>query len=149
MPPFATLMRCGKHLTILARWIVPIIDGPLQKLLRLVLPKLRDRREGLDHRVPELTIFLLDLADIDVLDRVAVSIQLDRSSGRIGDLDLAKRSEKLLAALYIPADRPRCFVDPACGSVARLRVVARNLSVLSPELFDEALVGRRFDRGTI
>src|SRR5499433_4582646 len=120
-------------LTVLACRIVPIINGLLQELLRLVLPKLRDRRKSLNHGVPELAVLPFNLADIDGFDRISIGIELDRSSRRIGNLYSPKRGKELLLVLNVPTDDLGCLVDPPRRRVARLGVVSGNFSVLRPE----------------
>ena len=83
-------------LAVLARRKVAAVDGLLQELLRLVLPELGDRREGLDDRIPELALLLLDLSHVDVLDRVVVGIELDGAPRGVGDLDLPERGQEFL-----------------------------------------------------
>src|SRR5262249_44265582 len=68
---------------------VAIIDRLRQEPVLSVGPELTDLRIGLDYGVPELVLvvtehlLLLDLLDVDVLDRVAVFVELDRSTWRI------------------------------------------------------------------
>src|SRR3990170_1714591 len=57
-------------------------------LIVLAVLARRDVRVDLQHRVPQLPVLLLHLADVDVLDRVAVAVELDRPARRVGDLDL-------------------------------------------------------------
>src|SRR6266446_5391867 len=72
----------------LARREVAVVHGLLQEIFGLVLPELRDGRVGVDDGVPELAVPLLDLADVDVLDRVAVGVELHRTSRGVGNLHL-------------------------------------------------------------
>src|SRR3990172_5177408 len=114
-------------LAVLARRDVPAVHGVLHVLVGLVVPELRDIGVGLQHGIPELAVDLLHLADVDVLDRVAVAVELDRPPRRVRDLDLAERGEELLAVLEIAVDGLGGLVDPAAGRVAGLRVVGRDL----------------------
>src|SRR5262245_42268283 len=136
-------------LTVLACRVVPIINGLLQELLRLVLPKLRDRRKSLNHCVPELAVLPFNLADIDGFDRISIGIELDRSSRRIGNLYSPKRGKELLLVLNVPTDDLGCLVDPPRRRVARLGVVSGNFSVLRPEFFDKPPINWRVDRSAV
>src|SRR5262249_9721902 len=122
---------------VLARREVAVVHGLLQEVLGLVLPELRDGRIGLHDRVPELAVLPLDLADVDVLDRVPVGIELHRTARRIGDLDLTQCLQELLAVLDVAPDGPGRLVDPARARVARLGEIRRDLAILLAVLGDE------------
>src|SRR5262245_57253503 len=68
---------------VLAGWEVAIIDRLSEELLLSIGPELADLGIGLDHGVPEFVLvvvehlFLLDLLDVDVLDRITIFIELD------------------------------------------------------------------------
>src|SRR5437016_6816183 len=91
-----SLMRLGlgPASAELARREVAVVHGLLQEILGLVLPELRDGRVGVNDGVPELAVLLLDLADVDVLDRVAMRVELHRAPWRVGDLDLPQRLQR-------------------------------------------------------
>ena len=103
----------------------------------------------MDHRIPQLAVFLLDLPNINILDRIATGVELDRSSRRVGNLHSFQRREKFFPVLDVSADRFGAFVDPARYGVTGFRVVGGNLSVLRFVLLDEALVHRSVDRGAV
>src|SRR5258705_9277995 len=134
---------------ILAGREVAVVDGLLQEFLRLVLPELRDGRVRVDDGVPELTVLLLDLANVDVLDRVAVGVELQRPARRIGDLDLLQRLQELLPVLHVAVDGLGRLVDPPRARVEGLRVIRRHLRVLLPVVRDELLVRRRIERSAV
>src|SRR4029434_3710619 len=129
----------------LGRRIVAVVHGLLQEVVGLVLPELGDVRIGLDDGVPELAVLPLDLADIDVLNRVAVGVELDGPTRRVGDLDLAQRLQKLLAVLDVTADRLRRVGDPPGARVGGLREIRGDLAVLLAVFRDEPLVHRRVE----
>src|SRR5947207_1755926 len=85
---------CTTSFAIFARREVAAVDRLLEERLLAVGPELADVRIGLDHRVPELVLvvaeqlLLLDLLDVDVLDRVAHVVEADRAARR---LDLERR----------------------------------------------------------
>src|SRR5215471_3458876 len=62
------------------------VHGLLEELLGVVLPELAHRRVGVDHRVLELAVDALDLADVDVLGGVAVGVHLDGAARGVLDL---------------------------------------------------------------
>src|SRR3989475_29078 len=139
----------GSASAVLARREVTVVHGLLQEILGPVLPELRDGRVGLNHGVPELAALLLHLADVDVLDRVAIRVELHRAPRRVGDLDLPQRLQKLVAAFHVAADGPGGLVDPPRARVTGLREVRRDLPVLLAVLRHELLVDRRVQRGAV
>src|SRR5713226_7628487 len=140
-------MPTARGLAGLAGRVVAVVDRQLEVLLRLVGPELRDRREGVDDRVLQLAALALHLADVDVLDRVAPLVELQRPARGVGDLDLAERGHELLALLHVAADQLRGLVDPARARVTGLREVRRHLAILLAVVRHELPVGRRVDRG--
>src|SRR5947209_3001116 len=60
-----------------------IVDGLLEKFLRIIGPELAHIRIGLDHGVDELAVLLLDLADVDVADHVAVFVEAHRATAGV------------------------------------------------------------------
>src|SRR6266508_206828 len=134
---------------ILAGREVAVVDRLLQELLRLVLPELRHGRVRVDDRVPELPVLLLDLADVDVLDRVAVRVELDGAAGRVRDLDVAQRLEELLPVLDVAADGLGGLGYPSRAGVGGLREVRGDLAVLLPVLGHEPLVDRVVQGGAV
>src|SRR5438094_3962644 len=107
---------------------VAVVHGLLQEILGLVLPELRDGRVGVDDGVPQLAVLLLDLADVDVLDRVAVGVELDGTAWRVRDLHLAQRLQELLPVLHVAADRLRRVGDPPGARVGGLREIRGDLA---------------------
>src|SRR5207249_5665360 len=84
-----------------ARWVVARVHGIFQVLLGPVRPELGDVRKGMDHRVLEAATHPLDLAHVDVLDRVAEVVEPDGTAGRVGEIGAAKRSEELVDGLDV------------------------------------------------
>src|SRR5262249_23758982 len=58
------------------RWKVPRVHGIGEELLRIVSPELAHGGIGLHHRVHQLAIAALDLADVGRHDRIAVLVEL-------------------------------------------------------------------------
>src|SRR5437867_9540792 len=88
---------------------VPAVDGLLEKFFRVVLPELGDGRHRHDDGVLQLAVALaFYLADVDVLDRIVVAVELHGSAGRIAELHLPERGQQLLAILEAP---PRLFAS--------------------------------------
>src|SRR5215470_15872270 len=133
----------------LAGRVVAVVHGQLQVLLRLVVPELGDGREGVDHRVLELAVLPLDLAHVDVLDRVAPVVELHRPARSVRDLHLAERGHELLAVLHGAANQLGRLVDPAAAGVAGLREIGRHFAVLLLVVGHELAVGRAVERGAV
>src|SRR6516164_6453672 len=77
-PRLPRARNCGhaSRLDVLsARPGLAIVDRMLEELVRVVGPELADVGIGLDHGVDELAALLLDLADVDVADHVAVLVE--------------------------------------------------------------------------
>src|SRR5437870_190539 len=79
-------------LTVPAGRKIARVHRVLQIVVGLVGPELRHVRECVDDRVLQTVVHLLDLAHVDVLDRVAEVVETDRPARRIGEIDLEKRS---------------------------------------------------------
>src|SRR5260370_25899488 len=117
-------------------------EGLGQELLRRAFPELRHRGDGEDDGVLQLALAVaLHPADVDVLDGVAVGVELHRSARRVGDLDLPEGREELLAVLHVAAQRADVLVDPAPTRVVRLREVRRDLAEARAVLPGEATAG--------
>src|SRR5262249_59817089 len=58
------------------RWKVPRVHGIGEELLRIVSPELAHGGIGLHHRVHQLSIAALDLADVGRHDPVSVLVEL-------------------------------------------------------------------------
>src|SRR5712691_936388 len=91
-----------------ARPGLAVVDRVLQELVGIVGPELADVRIGLDHGVDELAALLLDLADVDVADHVAVLVEAHRAA----------------ASRYLVARPQRCLqrilvLDPAVDLLER------------------------------
>src|SRR6266850_4251138 len=134
---------------VLAGWEVPGIDRLLEELLRVVLPELAHVRVRVDDRVLQLAVHALDLADVDVLRRVAVGVHLHRAPRRVGDLHLAQGRHERGAVLHLAADGLHRLVDHAGARVAVLAVEARRTLVGLLVGGAELLVGRRLQRGRV
>src|SRR3989441_7712024 len=83
-------------LTVPAGRKIARVHRVLQIVVGLVGPELRHVRECVDDRVLQTVVHLLDLAHVDVLDRVAEVVETDRPARRIGEIDLAKRGHELV-----------------------------------------------------
>src|SRR5215471_17145317 len=76
----------GSSFAELAGRVVAVIDRMRQELFLTFGPELADLRVSLDHGVPELFLvvaehlLLFDFLDVDVLDRFAVIVELDRAT---------------------------------------------------------------------
>src|SRR5882672_2165988 len=60
-----------------------IVDGVLQEFVGIIGPELAQIGIGLDHGVDQLAALLLDLADIDVADHVAVLVEAHGTARRL------------------------------------------------------------------
>src|ERR1051326_5198894 len=121
-------------LAVPARRKIAAIDRLLEERGLVVLPELTDVRIGLDDRVPQLVLveaehlLLLDLLDIDVLDRVAHLVHAHRTAHGI-ELHALHDLDELLGARPLAAGFLHHLVDPFGGGVIGLRVVRRHLVV--------------------
>src|SRR5881396_4045313 len=97
---------------------VPRVYRLLQEFFGVVLPELADGRIRIDDGVLELAAHALDLADVDVLRRVAVGVHLHRTAGRVGDPHPAQRGHERRAVLDVAADRLDRLADHAGARVA-------------------------------
>src|SRR2546425_4262488 len=128
---------------------VPRVYRLLQEFFGVVLPELADGRIRIDDGVLELAAHALDLADVDVLRRVAVGVHLHRPARRVGDLDLAERGHEGRAVLDLAADRAHRLVEDPRAGVAVLRVEGRDPVVGLLEGRAEAPIGGRVERGRV
>src|ERR1051326_1316107 len=141
-------------LAVPARRKIAAIDRLLGGRGLVVLPELTDVRIGLDDRVPQLVLvvaehpLLLDLADVDVLHRVAHLVEAHRPAHRV-DLDALHQLDELFRARPLAAGLLHHLVDPLCRGVVALREVGRDPIVLGPVGLDERLVLRRLERGAV
>src|SRR3954452_5660662 len=67
---------------------LPLVRAALEEFFRRPRPELRDVLVGLDRDVDEDRAesrmgYLLDLGDVDVLDRVVVGVHLERAARRL------------------------------------------------------------------
>src|SRR5687768_3636403 len=90
-----------------------------EELLGLPGPELRDGLVGLHgpgdlHVAEDRVLYLLDLGDIDVLDRVVVFVELQRPARRL-DLHRAHRLQERRAILDIAVDRIDRRLGPQPG----------------------------------
>src|SRR5947209_4899536 len=134
---------------VLTRRELPRVHGLLQELLRVVLPELAHMRVRVDDGVLQLAADALDLADVDVLRRVAVGVHLHRTAGRVGDPHPAQRGHERRAVLDVAADRLDRLADHAGARVAVLAVEARRARVRLLVGASESLVRRRVERGGV
>src|SRR5437588_8574029 len=99
-----------------ARREIAAVDRLLEERLLAVLPELADVRVGLDHGVPQLLLvvtehlLLLDLLDIDVLDRIAELVEADRTTRRV-QLETCHRLDEFVRARPLAAGLFHDLVD--------------------------------------
>src|SRR5262249_36440880 len=112
--------------------------------LRIVFPELRHVGVARDRNIPEFSVGTLHhLADIDVVDRVAVSVELDRpSQRRIGQLGGQHRLDQRVAVLDLAADLLDRFGEPHRAGIHGEAVERRDLAVLLRVVLHE-LLGHR------
>src|SRR6266545_3179289 len=127
---------------VLAWRVVARVDGVLQEVLGLVGPELGHVRKGLDHGVLELAAHALDLADVDVLDRVAEVVEAHGAARRIGEVHLAKGGQELLRVLDIATCRLERGLERDARDVRPFRVIRGDLLELGLVGLGELAVGR-------
>src|SRR5262249_4675922 len=81
-----------------------VVDRVLEELVGIVGPELADVRIGLDHRIDQLAALLLDLADIDVTDHVAVFVEAHRTAAGFDLVARAQRGLQRVLVLDLAAD---------------------------------------------
>src|SRR5258705_13292015 len=106
---------------------VPRVQGLLEEVFRLVGPELGHGRVGVDDGVLELAALPLYPANVDVLDGVAVGVELDRPARGVGDLGFPERGQEGRLLLYVAIHGARRLVDPATAGIAGLGEVGRHL----------------------
>src|SRR5207247_4034502 len=95
----------ARSLAVLARRVVAGVGGVLQELVGPVGPELTHAREGVDDRVLKPAADALDLADVDVLDRVAEVVELHGAARGGGAVHAPERRADLLPVLDVAARR--------------------------------------------
>src|SRR5439155_1386979 len=85
----------ARSLAVLARRVVAGVGGVLQELVGPVGPELAHAREGVDDRVLKPAADALDLADVDVLDRVAEVVEPHGAARGVGEGAAADERELL------------------------------------------------------
>src|SRR2546429_1217326 len=118
---------------------VPRENGMAQELLRRFHPELVGAR---DRRQHGLVVRLVDLEDVQVVDRVVVTVHGQRPAGRDGELRVDDGRDKLLRVLDDPAGHGvgahpgllavvgERLVDPMRRRVRRLAPVGRRLAAV-------------------
>ena len=96
----------------------------------------------MNHGVLQLSAHLLDLTDVDVLNRVPVPIQLEIPTGNILDLHLSQGFHELGSVLHIAVNGLDGLHDPSRSRVGSLGVVRASLLGLLTEGSYEFLVCR-------
>src|SRR5439155_181864 len=120
------------------------------RLIASRLPRSSAWISGLDRaRVPYLAVHPLDRSDVDVLDRVAQLVHLQRTPRVIGDLHLPERGEEPLLVLGVAVNGPQRIVVEPRGRVALRRIYRRRALVTLPVGRRELLVGRGVQRRTV
>src|SRR5260370_8196479 len=104
----------------------------LQVGLRIVFPELRDVRIGGDRHVPEFAVGAFhDLADIDVVDWIAVGIELDGLPERRAiEFGLQYGVDEGFAVFHLATHLLQRCVDPHHAGIHRETVERRDLAVL-------------------
>src|SRR5947207_2067937 len=115
----------------------------------VVFPELRDVRVSLSRHVPVFAIVAFDdLANLDVVDRIAIRIELDGlAQRRIVELGLEDRVDQGRAVVGLAAELLDRAGDPHHARVHREAVERGDLAVLLGMLLDEFLrhrIGRAF-----
>src|SRR5579875_3954315 len=93
-----TWSRSGFERRVIAR-----VDRLGEEPFLVIGPELAHILVGLDGVIDELAVLLLDFADIDVADDVAVVVEADRSARRIGQRHAAQRRNKGFLVVGIAA----------------------------------------------
>src|ERR1700730_11752468 len=146
-------IRCALF-AVFARREVAAVDGLLEEGFLAAGPKLADVRIGVDDRIPELVLVvpehlrLLDFLDVDVLYRVAHVVEADEAAHGV-DLHRQQLLDERLRPGKLAAVLLHDFVYHLGGRVIAFRKVRRHLAVLRAVLFDESLILRRLQRGTV
>src|SRR5712691_3653851 len=125
-----------------ARPGLAVVDRVLQELVGIVGPELADVRIGLDHGVDELAALLLDLADVDVADHVAVLVE---AHGAACGLDLvapAQRRHQRGLVLDLGTDLGERGLEHRAVGVGRRGVEAGIDLVVAVHALDDFLVDR-------
>src|SRR5947209_15117991 len=99
---------------------------------RIVLPELRDVLISRDRYVPELAVAALDdLADVNVVDRITVGVELDGlAKRRAGEFGLQDRIEEGTAVFDFAIHLFERLGDPHHAGVHRKAVQRGYLAVL-------------------
>src|SRR5262249_27190838 len=123
-----------------ARPGLAIVDRMLEELVRVVGPELADVGIVRDHGVDELTALLLDLANVDVADHVAVLVEAHRAAAGCYFVARPQRRLQRIFVLDLAVDLlERRFQHRAVG-VGRGGVKAGIDLVVAVHAFDEFLV---------
>src|SRR6266446_7565463 len=135
--------NCTGSLQIPSRRIVAGVDGTGQEFLLLIGPELADVRVALDHRIDELPVLALALANEDVADDVAEVVELHRPARRIGERDLMKSFGERTAVIGLGAKLRNRGLDALARDVHAGRVTARQDLVIPVQSGHETFVARR------
>src|SRR5260221_7062448 len=127
----------------------PRIRWLLHVGLRIVLPELRYGGIGGGRHVPKLAVgALYDLANVDVVDRVAEGVELDRLTYRRSvQLGLQHGFDQGLAVLYLAVHLLQRGVDPHHAGIHREAIERGDLAVFRlvfPDEFLRHLIVRAF-----
>src|SRR3984885_7008856 len=113
------------------------LEGPrVRRLLHvglgIILPELRDARIARDRHIPVFSIGALHhFADLDVVNRIAVGIELDgRAERRSRQLGLEHRVEERIAVFDVAADLLQRFGHPHHAGIHREAVKRGDLAIL-------------------
>src|SRR5437867_2769882 len=131
----------ARSLAVLARRVVAGVGGVLQELVGPVGPELTHAREGVDDRILKPAADALDLADVDVLDRVAEVVELHGAARGVGEVHAPERGAELLPVLDVAARRLERRPEHHARHVRPFRIVGGHLLVLGLVGPRELLVG--------
>src|SRR5262245_26840317 len=109
-------------LAVFAGRVVAAVQRTLHVLVGLVLPELADGRIRRDDRVLQLAADPLDLADVDVLDRIAEVVDFQRAACGFFQIDPAQRRQERVAVFHLAVHGSDRLDDPARVGVRGLGV---------------------------
>src|SRR6266404_4267802 len=94
------------------RRIFAAVLWPGDERLRVVLPELADVAVSRHRYVDELAVSALDLADVDVEDRLAVLVQPQRPHRAVVELHVVQRVDERRLVLELALHELHRFLDP-------------------------------------
>src|ERR1019366_5955472 len=141
--------RCGSGFYVLGGRDIARIDWGGEEGLRIERPELADVGVGLHHRIYQLAILALDLADEHGHDRIAVLVDFPIAAGIVHRAGIAQCLHERFLVLDLAVHRLGGRLDQHAGGIRAQRVVARIDAVLLVHRGDEAFVVRGVDAGGV